>query len=142
MTRKYRSATEKATAVGLSEVVGVSEASRQLAIPESTLRHWRSSPAMAELRAETKAEVTADVWAAFQLGVRRITELIPRTEDLGKVAIAAGVLYDKHALMTGEATSRTESKALTDDLDDTEKQRLRDWIDGLAAAAPPAGTPV
>jgi len=93
---------------------------------------------MALLRAEKRDQVAADVWASFQIGVRRAADLMAVTTDLAKVAIATGILYDKYALMTGAATTRTESRILGDDLDDDEKQRLRDWIDGLATTAPPA----
>lgn len=134
-THKYRSATEKANAVGIAVVAGVAEASRTTGVPEQTLRDWIASPAFVELRTRKRDEVAAEVWAAFQTGVRRIVELLPRTEDLAKVAVASGVLYDKHALMSGEATSRTESRALTDDLTDTEKLRLHEWIVNLPAAA-------
>lgn len=97
---------------------------------------------MAQLRAETKADVQADVWAGFQSGVRRIVELLPETKDLGKVAIATGVLYDKFALMAGEATTRSESVALTDGLDADEKRRLRKIIDRAVAGEATERDPV
>lgn len=132
--RKYRP-QDKAEVIGLAEVVGIRPASRRSGVPESTIRGWRESPDFAQLRARKRDEVAAEVWAAFQTGVRRVVDLLPMTEDLSKVAIATGVLYDKHALMSGEATSRTESRSLTDDLTDDEKLRLRDWIVNLPATA-------
>lgn len=132
-TRKYRSATEKAKAVGIAVVAGVAEASRTTGVPEQTLRDWIASPMFVELRTRKRDDVAAEVWAAFQSGVRRVVELLPTTEDLAKVAVASGILYDKFALMSGEATSRTESKTLTDDLSDSEKLRLHDWIVSLPA---------
>ena len=57
-------------------------------------------------------------------------------------ALALATLVDRYALLNGEATARTETKALTDDLSDDEKQRLRQWIVDLPAAVPdprPAG---
>lgn len=107
-------------------------------MPESTIRRWREHPQLAQLRAEKREDVAADVWAGFQRGVHRIVELFDTTEDLGKVAIATGVLYDKFALMSGEATGRLEHKTLTDGLDDHERATLRDLIDGALAAADPA----
>lgn len=130
-----RSATEKARAVGIAVVSGVTEAGRQTGIPKGTIHDWMTDPAFEQLRTRKKDEVAAEVWAAFQAGVRRAVDLLPLTEDLAKVAMATGVLYDKHALMSGEATSRTESRALTDDLSDDEKLRLRDWIVSLPATA-------
>jgi hypothetical protein len=40
-------------------------------------------------------------------------------------AIAVGVLFDKLALMRGEATSRSESKDISDDISPTVKRELR-----------------
>lgn len=59
-------------------------------------------------------------------------------------AIAFAVLLDKYRLEVGEATGRTESRSLTDGLDDHEKRKLRDWIDSLdldALAADAEGDP-
>ena len=133
--RPRRTTAEKAEAVGLAEVIGIRPAADVVGIPESTLRRWREAPDMAQLRAEKKEEVTADVWAAFQVGVRRIAELLPTTTDLGKVAIATGVIYDKYALMSGEATTRSESRALTEGLNDHERATLRDIIDAALEGA-------
>lgn len=53
-------------------------------------------------------------------------------------SISAAILLDKYRLEVGEATARSETRALTDGLGDTEKQRLRDWIDSLDTAEPAA----
>jgi hypothetical protein len=110
----------QAEAVGLSEVIGIRPAARQMGVPESTLRHWRDKPEMAQLRAETKDAVAADMWAGFQLGVARIIELLPTEKDLKAVAIATGVIFDKHALLTGGATHRSENRDITGSLSDGE----------------------
>lgn len=110
----------KAEAVGLSEVIGIRPAARQLNVAESTLRRWRADPDMAQLRAETKDEVAGDMWAGFQLGIRRIVELLPNEKDLKAVAVATGVIYDKYALLTGGATARSEQRDITGTLSDAE----------------------
>lgn len=125
----------QAEVVALAEVIGIRPAARQAGIPESTLRTWREHPDLAQLRAETSAEVAQDVWAGFQRGVHRIVALLDTAEDLAKVAIATGVLFDKYALMTGQATARSEHRSLTDDIPDSERARLRDWIMALPAGA-------
>lgn len=129
-----RTAAQKAEIVGLAEVVGIRPAAARTGVPESSIRYWQASPEFAQLRAAKREDVAQDVWAAFQTGVRRIVELLPATEDIGKAAIATGVLYDKFALMSGQATGRTEHRSLTDDITDSERERLRDWIEGLPAA--------
>ena len=119
--------------MGQSEVDGIRATAREAGVPESTLRHWRESGEMAQLRAEKKEEVAADVWATFQAGVRRVAELIPKTDDLQKVATATGIIYDKFALMSGEATGRTEHRELDSGLDDHESEALRKAIDEALA---------
>ena len=95
-------------------------ASDATGIPESTIRYWLDKPEFAELRAKTREGVADEFWSTIQLGVHRLAELIPRTEDLQKVATAVGILYDKHALLTGSATSRTEARDITGTITDAE----------------------
>ena len=54
----------------------------------------------------------------------RIDEFEPR--DL---SVLWGILTDKAQLLSGAATSRTETRALTDSLADHEKEALADAID-------------
>lgn len=131
----------KAEAVGLSEVIGIRPAARQLNVAESTLRRWRADPEMAQLRAETKDEVAGDMWAGFQLGIRRIVELLPNEKDLKAVAVATGVIYDKYALLTGGATARSEQRDITGTISDAElvaAVREADRITGQGGTAPEA----
>lgn len=118
---------QRSEIVGQAEVIGVRPAARKSHVPESTIRHWRESPLMAQLRAEKREDVAQDVWAGFQAGVRRIIALMDQTEDMAKVAIATGVLFDKYALMSGEATSRHETH-ITEGWQDHEKAALREVI--------------
>lgn len=48
-------------------------------------------------------------------------------------AVSVGVLIDKYRLEVGEATTRSESRALTEGMDDHERTALRDAIDGELA---------
>lgn len=79
---------------------------------------------MAQLRTEKREDVAQDVWTAFQVGVRRVLELIPQTDDLQKVATATGIIYDKYALIAGQATSRSEHRELVEGMDDHERELL------------------
>lgn len=135
MPRRY-TRREKAAAVGAAEVVGTLPAARAAGIPESTLRYWREAPAFAELRAQKREDVAADLWAGVQIGVRRTAELLLLTEDVAKAAVATGILYDKFALISGSATSRTETRALTDGMDDHERAALRAVLDGVLEQVP------
>ena len=142
-TRRFRPRIVKAEIVGRAEVIGTRPAAREAHVPVSTLHSWRAQPEFARLRTEKREDVAADMWAAFQKGVRRMSELMDTAEDLTKVAIASGVIYDKLALMSGAATSRTETRSLADDYSDQEKEKLRNWIDSLPATdLVPASDPV
>jgi transposase-like protein len=135
-TRRRYTRKQKAEIVGLAEVEGVREAARQADVPVSTLEHWRQHGEMAQLRTQKREEVAADIWAVFQKGVRRVEALLPTTEDMAKVAVATGILYDKFALMSGQATTRNEHRELTGMLDDHEREALRKVIDDVLAENP------
>lgn len=143
MPRKYRSATEKAKAVGIAVVTGVTEAERQTGIPKESIQRWLAHPATAQLRTRAREDVAAGMWAGVQVGLQAVVEGLRSPEaPLRDKATALGILYDRFALMSGEATSRTESKALTDDISPDERQRLRDWIVALPSGSADKPTPV
>lgn len=99
----------------MAEILGVEEASAQTGVPISTIYDLRRRPEFVALRNEKKDDVAADMWAAMQSGVARIAELLPETKDIAKVAVTVGVLYDKYALLTGQATARTEHVDIADE---------------------------
>ena len=141
MTRgKKIPSDQRARAVGIAAVAGFAEASRQTGISESAVRAWYEKPEYAELRDRTKEIATSEWWAGVQLAFRRSVELLDRTDDPVKAATAGAIMFDKMALSRGDVTSRTENRTWTDDLNDTEKQRLRDWIDSLDDPASAAGS--
>lgn len=117
-THRRYTRKEKAAAVAQATLTSTEAASDTTGIPESTIRYWLDKPEFAELRAKTRDQVADEFWSTIQLGVHRLAELIPRTDDLQKVSVAVGVLYDKHALLTGSATSRTEARDITGSLSD------------------------
>ena len=118
MARRRYTKTEKASVVATATMEGTRAAADHTGVPESTIRYWLDKPEFAQLREKTRDSVADEFWATIQVGVHRLAELIPRTEDLQKVATAVGILYDKHALLTGGATGRTESRDLTGTLSD------------------------
>lgn len=140
--RRRYTAKDKAEAVGIALVKGTEGASEDTGIPRTTIAYWMDQPAFVELRHKTREDVGDALWVAMQTGIARVVELIPKTEDVQKVAVALGVLYDKRALMMGQATSRSESRSLTEDLDDDDRHKLRLLIDEVLATpeADPTGT--
>ena len=132
MRGKKRPAAERAHATGLALLDGASEASRQTGIPESTIHQWMKSPEFAELRERTKAQVADEWWAGVQHGFRRVIEAFDQEADVQKKATAAAILFDKVAMLRGEATARSETRSLTDGLSDDEKRRVREWVGRIA----------
>lgn len=134
--RRRYTAKEKVEAVAAASMTSTEQAAESLDIPRRTLGYWMEHPEFAELRQKTRPDVADMFWAAVQIGVDQVAiGLLDPKAPLRDKATAVGILYDKFALLTGQATSRSESRTLTEDMNDDERQRLRDWIDSLPAAA-------
>jgi len=141
VTRRRYTKAEKATAVIAAELSTAQAASEALHIPETTLRYWVAQPKYAELRAKTREEAASGFSVIVYLAQERLIELIPDMEPRD-LTILLGVAAEKAQLLGGGPTSRTETRTLSDDFDDDEKQRLRDWIDALpTTAGVPEGDP-
>jgi transposase-like protein len=138
--RRYTKA-EKATVVIAAEMSTAAAAADATGVPESTIRYWLDNPKFAELRVKTREEAAAGFSVLMHMAQKRLQELIPDMEPRD-LTILLGVSAEKAQLLGGGPTSRTETRALTDDFDDDEKKRLRDWIDALPSTADvPEGDP-
>ena len=125
MRGKKRPSSERAKAVGIALMDGAQAASDAMGIPRTTIVQWMDLPEYAELRQKTPEAVSDMFWAAVQIGVDQVAQGLLRDEPLRDKAVALGILYDKHALMTGQVTGRIESVNLTDDLPADVKRELR-----------------
>jgi hypothetical protein len=128
MRGKRTPAKRRAEAAGIALMDGAAEASRQTGIPENTIRGWLDSPEFAELRTRKTEAVAEEWWGGVQKAFRRTVELLERTDDPVKAATAGAIMFDKLALTRGQATSRTETRALSDELDDHERAFLKQII--------------
>lgn len=126
--RRRYTAKQRAEAVGIAALSTVEAAAAETGIPRTTIDYWMDKPEFVALRNKTSDDVADAMSVAIQLGISRIVELIPSTEDLAKVGVAVGILYDKRALLTGGATGRMESRDLTGTLSD------RDVIEAVREA--------
>jgi hypothetical protein len=112
---------QKAQAVGQALATSGKAASEALGIPMTTISYWMHHPDFVELRNKAREDVADEMWVTIQIGVREVARAFPDpTATLRDKALALGILYDKHALLTGAATSRTESRDLTGTLSDAE----------------------
>ena len=125
--RRYNRKTKVATVIA-AEMTSLTAASESTGIPLTTVKYWFDSDEFATVRTKTREDLAAESMgmAHTVLGEikRRINEFEPR--DL---SVLYGILTDKGQLLAGHATARTETRDLTDSLDDHERQNLRDAID-------------
>ena len=124
MRGKKRPTSERARAVGIALVDGVSTAAAATGIPERTIRQWQDTEEFAELRQRTKDQVADEWWAGVQRGFRIVITGFDGPEPLQQKATAAAILFDKLALMRGEATSRSEVRPLAEEYNDHELATL------------------
>jgi hypothetical protein len=117
---------EKATAVATAERLNSSElAGKKLRIAPRTIRRWRDDPLMADIVRKTREETAEDVSAVMVMAWVRLMERLQRDEvETRDLIILAGVSTEKAQLLAGHATSRAESRDLTDNLDDHESELI------------------
>ena len=129
--RRYTRKT-KAMAVMAAAVTSVAAAAQEAGIPERTVGYWFDSPEFAELRAKTREDLAAESMAMAHRVLSEITRRLPEFEPRD-LSVLYGILTDKGQLLAGHATSRTETKALTDEMNDHERQQLRDLLTAAIA---------
>jgi transposase-like protein len=143
MARRRYDEHTKLRIIAAADLSSITAASETSGVAGSTIRRWLDDPKYAEVRAKTREDLADEFKAIAHLGLAVLRQRLEageiETRDLVPVV---GVAVDKSQLLTGAATSRSESRALTDDLSDTEKQRLRDWIDRVSPTLTAPGTPV
>jgi hypothetical protein len=133
--RKY-SRRQKLAVVMAAEVSGLTVAAESAGIPKSTVKYWLDQPEFAQFRTKAREEMADEVKVVAHLAWKRVAEALISGEMEPRDALfAADKASSLNLLMRGEATHRSESRTWTDDLNDDEKRRLRDWIDNLDTAS-------
>jgi hypothetical protein len=132
--RRRYSKSQKMAAVIAAEFTTPEAAAEGLGIPPSTVYYWFDQPEFVELRKKTREDMSAETAALAHKVLGVITAKLPDYEprDLNTLY---GILVDKSQLLTGEATSRSESRDITDTLDDHEREALRKVLDEVMAEA-------
>ena len=126
---------QKATAVIAADVVNVSAAAEQTGIPRSTIRRWMDDPDLADLRQKTREDLAAEARVLQQLAAEQIRRRLPEYEPRDLNALY-GIMAEKAQLLSGQATGRLETLALTDGMDDHERAALRSVLDDALAEVP------
>lgn len=119
MARRRYTKGQKAEAVAVATMTNTKAAAETTGIPRKTIAYWLDDPEFANLRHETRDAVADEFWAAIQVGLKEVANgLRDPDAPLRDKSVALGILYDKHALLTGGATGRTESRDLTGSISD------------------------
>ena len=118
--RRRYTAKQKAEAVGIALADGVTRAAEVTGIPKQTIDYWQSKPEFGPLRTTARETVAEQFWVGIQVGLREVIKGIEGDAPLKEKADALRVLADRFALLTGSATSRTESRDITGTISDGE----------------------
>ena len=133
MTERRRyTKRQKATAVIAAEMSSVAAAADQTGIPRTTVIHWMDQPEMVALRQKTREDLAAESMTLAHKALGEIQRRLPEFEPRD-LTILFGVLTDKGQLLSGQATVRAETRDVTADLDDGEREALESAITGWLA---------
>lgn len=137
-TRRRYTAKQKAEAVGIALVDGVTAAERQTGTPKETIQYWTTRPEFAHLRTTARETVADQFWIGIQIGLREVIKGIEGDAPLREKAEAMKVMADRYALLTGGATGRTESRELNDLPDSAYVDAIREFrsITGASGTGP------
>lgn len=128
-TKRSYTKRQKLAAVMAAEMGGVVQAERQTGISESTIRYWMDRPEFADIRAKTREDLADEIKVVSHLAWSRIAEsLRDGTMEPRDAIFAAEKATSLQLLMTGGATSRTETRDISGSLTDS------DVRDAIAAA--------
>lgn len=127
--RRYTKRQKLATVMA-ADMVGVVAASEQSSIPESSIRYWAQKPEFAEYRARAREEMAEEVGIVAHLAWQRVAEALRAgTLEPRDALFAADKATTLYQLVSGEATSRTETRDITDTMTQEQKDALADEID-------------
>ena len=126
MRGKRTPPAKAAQAVALALVHGVDVAAKRTGVAERTIRRLRDDPALAELGLRAREAVLADFWITIQVGIDEIHAGLTGEAPLRDKAQTLAVLVDRYALLSGEATARTEHRELDINPTEPDLERARD----------------
>ena len=136
-TRRRYTAKQKAEAVGIAVVEGVTAAERSTGIPKQTIHYWTEQPEFGQFRTTARETVIDSLWIGVQIGARELVAGLQGDAPLHHKAAAWQALTDRYLLLSGEATSRSEHR----DISDPDESGL-DALEQVVAAHGPWQVPV
>lgn len=115
--------------MGIAVTEGVTQAERDTGIPKTTIQYWTHDPEFAQLRTTAREVVAEQFWMGIQIGIAQVAQGLAGDAPLRDKADATVKLLEKYLLLKGEATTRSETRDLTEHLPDHERQALADAVD-------------
>lgn len=135
--RRRYAKKEKLAAVMAAEMAGLTQASEQTGIPKSTLAYWMERPEFAQVRTKTREDLADEIKVVAHMAWQAIAESLRQgTMEPRDAIFAAEKATSLQLLMSGDATSRTESRDISGTLSDAE---VREAIREAGRLAAPAG---
>lgn len=121
---------QKITAVIAAEMSSAAAAAEETGIPRRTIGYWMEDPEIASLRQKTREDLAEEAKVLQQIAAAEIRKRIGEFEGRDLVLLY-GVVTDKAQLLSGQATTRAETRELSSRLTDHEKDALADAIDAF-----------
>jgi hypothetical protein len=118
MARHYTK-REKVTTVLAAEMTSNVAAERATGIPESSIRRWRDDPELAIYIDKTRDVMAEEMSGLAALAVQAIQKALRAGEFQPRdLVILLGVAVEKSLLLSGDATSRTETRDISGSIPD------------------------
>lgn len=124
--RKY-TRKEKLSAVLAADMVGLTVTAEQTGIAKQTIAYWLDDPRFGPFLTKAREDMGREVKMVAHLAWARVAELLPSMEARD-ATFAAEKASEYYQLLTGEATSRTESRELLSSFDDGEREAASEWL--------------
>jgi hypothetical protein len=125
--RRYSKRT-KVTAIVAAEMTSISASARANGIPRKTVAYWMDAPDFAIYRQKTREDLAAGSLALANEALSVIRAKLDTFEPRDLTTLV-GVLTDKAQLLAGQATSRTETRDITETMTPDAVDALADEID-------------
>ncbi len=134
--RRSYTKRQKLTAVIAADMTSTLAAAEATGIPRTSINNWLDDPEIVSLRQNARQMLAEEMGVIARLATQKLGEAIRagRLEPRDLI-MAAGMATDKSQLLAGQATSRTETRDLTETLDDHERAALRDILDDVLREA-------
>ena len=102
----------------------------KLGVSQRSVERWKHNPELSAIVAKTREESADSIRAVASLAWAQLAQRVADgTMDDRDLIILAGVATDKAQLLSGEATSRTETRDITADMSPEQATKLANDID-------------